>query len=291
MRAVPLEHRFRKDGSLLLEFDRKDAPQKGRYRFEVLYRVRHIVRGAGGSSELRWSLPPWQSGLDDIVIRVHLRDDLGVQPSEVHPIEEMEAPITSRDRDGYLTLTWSRPHLPRTLGWDIGARLSGLSAPVAKEVLPEEEDPVTPLLTEAAVVAHASNPQFWWAVCGVCLSLVLLGFFGELRLRAAPSYKAPKAGLLRSVEIAGLRTSAVYYLRIGSRCGDRVVPYVHLTFEAHSAAAVALRRTFAAVGPEDTTLTLPYREGLEEELAAMFARFSAAHRKVAPTHEPLSLAA
>lgn len=285
VRAVPLEHRFRKDGSLLLEIERKNAPKKGRYRFEVLYRVPGVVRGVEHGTELRWSLPPWQSGLDDVVVRVHLSERLGVRPADIQSIEELDAPVTEHDRPGYLTLTWMRPHLPRTLGWDVGAQVKGLEAPIFEPQSTEESDAVDVSTDRPRNrVDRAADTSFSWMAIAAGALLLLLAAVGRKDVRAAPAKHAPKAGPVAFVEMVGLRTVAIYYLRIGSRAGARVVPYLHLTFEPHSAAAVALRRSFSMVGVEDDALTLPYREGLVEELQDVLSRFAEAHRAVQSEH-------
>ncbi len=295
VRAVPLEHRFRKDGALLLEFDRKDAPKKGRYRFEVLYRVRGIVRDAGQGAELRWSFPPWQNGLDDVEMRVHIHERYGVTARDVTALAELDKPTVHHERDGYVSLHWMRPHLPRTLSWEVGVHLAGVDAPLQLEPARDElvEEPLEFSPPSAITSPRKPNvhPAHWWTVVAVLGACLLLSFRGPTRLRALPAKQTPDAGLLGGANIAGLRQLSIYHLRIGSSSGTRLVPYLHLTFEPHSAAAVALRRTFASVAAEDRELTLAYREGLVEELIDMFERFSAAHRKIAQKPEVHALAA
>ena len=180
VRAVPLEHRFRKDGSLLLEFDRKNAPKKGHYRFEVLYHVPGLIADDGERAKLLWSFPPWQNGLDDVEVTVHLHRNLGVRAKDLQPLPDFDPPAVRYDRDGYISLHWMRPHLPRTLAWEVGLQIDGLAAPHAPPL--QRRSFLTKCqMSESAKVVYkrrrsAQLVHVWWAFIGLVALLFFLVF-------------------------------------------------------------------------------------------------------------------
>ncbi|MFW6051609.1 MAG: hypothetical protein ACODAU_10560, partial [Myxococcota bacterium] len=130
-----------RDGRVQLRFIDRRSPRRGTYRAGFAYRTRLQVEPAADDRlRLRWTLPPWRSGLDDVEVRVHA-------PGRAHPAKSLpDAPSGVRvtrqeDADG-TTLTFRRTHLPRTVAWPVAVEVpAGAMAPGLVPEAPERAAP------------------------------------------------------------------------------------------------------------------------------------------------------
>jgi len=112
-----------------LAFPRRGAPRRGAYEVTLAYATSLAHRateasGDGRSVRVRWTLPPWQTGLDGVEVtldvpgRARAADvtaDTGAQPAQ----------HDATFADGRTRLRWRRPHLPRSTAWTVAAEVPG----------------------------------------------------------------------------------------------------------------------------------------------------------------------
>lgn len=104
---------------IVLSFSRRQAPRRGLIFVDVLYRTSLAHRAtepvAGGRVRVRWTLPPWQTGLDGVSLSASAPPgaDFAEQDDE-SAVEHVRYPSDRR-----VVLAWRRVHLPRTTPWTI----------------------------------------------------------------------------------------------------------------------------------------------------------------------------
>lgn len=115
--------RVRESGSIELAFHWRQAPRSGRYRLQLRYRARlplQLDEDRPANATIAWTLPSWRAGLDDVTIVLDL-------PKGAIPTEGMRGrstfTYTARELGDRTELSFTRPHLPRTLPWTVAANV------------------------------------------------------------------------------------------------------------------------------------------------------------------------
>jgi hypothetical protein len=157
---------------VLLFSNQHDAPGRGSYTFELFYHTNLLSRSSrmnqSNMLEVRWTLPPWQVGIDDV--RIHVTAPKGARPialsSEV-PFSEERAFL---DSDNRTTLSWHRIRLPQTVAWAIGFTLpQGAYTPASTS----HAEPASRDVKPNASTSHSNA----WVALLVGLVAILKRFF------------------------------------------------------------------------------------------------------------------
>ncbi|MCA9580861.1 MAG: hypothetical protein KC416_03645 [Myxococcales bacterium] len=137
------------EGVLTLRFERKTAPRRGSYGLALAYGSNMDAQashdGNATRATLKWTLPPWESGLEDV------RIEMVVPPGSRAVLDDNESWETETRRSGSRTiLQWRRAHLPRTTPWTVtasvprGAVHGILDRPASEEPSPRAAPAVSP---------------------------------------------------------------------------------------------------------------------------------------------------
>jgi len=242
----------RPDGSestrVQLDFARRDAPRRGEYEVLLHYTTSLAHRATEASSDgetvrVRWTLPPWQSGLDGVELTLDL-------PGAARPVEldtesgTRAASVTLATVGARTQITWRRPHLPRTTVWEIAADVPAASlAPALRRVRADAP----------SVVARPHAMRLWPVALGLALLLLCLAALTAraraLALRRAGLTAQPLLPMPRALRfVAGVALVALAPLAASAHLALAVVPLVGLV-------ALSLMRAGDAFTHGDLLLT------------------------------------
>jgi|GEM_PF-949484 len=220
----------RADGSestrVQLNFARRDAPRRGAYEVALRYTTSLAHRATEASSDgetvrVRWTLPPWQSGLDGVELTLDL-------PGAARAVEldtesgTRAASVTVATVGARTQITWRRPHLPRTTVWEIAADVPAASlAPALRRVRVEAP----------GVVARPAAVPVWPSALGLALLLLCIAALTArgrtLALRRAGLSAKPIVPMPRALRfVAGAALVAAAPLSTSAHAALAVVPLV-----------------------------------------------------------------
>ncbi len=189
-----------------MSFRRRGAPRAGLYRARVVYdapAADYVVRSSE-HAELRWTLPAWRNGLDDVQVVLVLPPGSTAVPLS----EDEDASIDvseSESAEGEI-LSFTRVHLPRTQSWTIRAELP------ASFRLPAREDGASPVRDVERAVDAERSPLA--AAVFVLLLAILVVTKASLRARDAVELEATTGALVPMPQL--VRTVVVLALLLGS---------------------------------------------------------------------------
>ncbi len=188
-----------------LAFPRRGSPRRGAYDVALAYDVSLAHRATEASSDgdrvrVRWTLPPWETGLDGVEITL----DVPGRATRVHAGDAAEARAAQYDEahaEGRTRLRWRRPHLPRTTPWTVAADVpaSGLAPALRQSVRAPAEGP-----------QRAPTPA-WPTALAASLAVLLAG---ALTLRARRAALARDALAVRPLVALAGRTRALALLAL-----------------------------------------------------------------------------
>jgi hypothetical protein len=122
-----------------LAFPRRGAPRRGAYEVALSYTTSLAHRateasGDGHSVRVRWTLPPWQTGLDGVELAL----DVPGRATAIDGSGDVDAQRAQHDvsfTEGRTRLRWRRPHLPRSTTWTVAAEVpaSALAASLREQ--------------------------------------------------------------------------------------------------------------------------------------------------------------
>lgn len=102
------------EGVIRFDFRRRRSPRRGDYL--VFFEYNADLSGAAtrveDESRLSWTLPGWESGLDGVEVSITGPDSLEFIGDQDETIVTERSEVAGR-----ATLTWRRPHIPRTVPW------------------------------------------------------------------------------------------------------------------------------------------------------------------------------
>lgn len=200
------------EGRVIFAFRRRMAPRRGEYAVRVAYRTSLAHRATevdGGDVRVRWTLPSWRYGLDDVSITIDAPEGARYVPGEGDDgtVEIARSALEG----GRARIVLRRVHLPRTREWTAviavpaAAMAASLRAPLAAR-------PAAPPPPRAADDGGGSEPI---GLAGLAVLLALLAL-AKIHLtaraaeaaRAAPSPVVPLGAGPRSVLVVALGTGA-----------------------------------------------------------------------------------
>lgn len=166
--------RVEPDGRVLFAFVREDAPHRGDVSLSLAYRARLApeLDPERETVRIRWTLPPWEAGLDGASLVLHV-------PGRATLPDEIACPscdVSSTYADGVTSVTLHRTHLPRATPWDV-------ALDVPRDVLA-----LPPIVRPPPLVARvpAASPA-WPTVLALAVVLAVLGFAKRMLFRRALS--------------------------------------------------------------------------------------------------------
>jgi len=172
----------REDGRLSLSFrGRGNSPRRGALRVGLVYTTTLAHRATeglpGGDIRVRWTLPPWRSGLDGVTISVTAPP--GAAPAAVESSEDRaQIAFTATELDDRSVLTWERAHLPRTVPWTV-------EIDVPEEAMAAElRAPARPV-RKPRLLAHGVTPPDRRGPAALAAALLLLVLWSRLGFRRA----------------------------------------------------------------------------------------------------------
>ena len=185
-------------GRITLEFDQRNAPRRGDYELQVLYRTT-LVQEPTPHDQHRvltaWTLPGWRSGLDGVTIEITAPAGAEVVMDEDLAIDRevlrLETATFFRFRRAHLprtnrwTVTISQPEqqTPASVGSSAPATGLDLADAAGAPSRPFPSTQVTP--TDGASVSPWADVQPWWFAFVALLALTLGGAKHRLLARHA----------------------------------------------------------------------------------------------------------
>src|SRR5690606_26251814 len=103
---------------VVFTFPRRSAPRRGDYRATVAYRTSLAAATElddDGRVVVRWVLPGWRYGLDDVSITVDAPP--GAEP--VRDEEDLAIDVSTTSSEAGTRVIFHRVHLPRTREWAV----------------------------------------------------------------------------------------------------------------------------------------------------------------------------
>ncbi len=200
------------EGRIVFEFGRRSAPRRGDYIASTAYRTslaRNTELDELGHVIVRWIMPSWRYGLDDVVITIDAPRGARAVLAEGED-GTVEAAHTDSATETRITLR--RAHLPRTREWPIAISVPATMMDAALRV-PREMGPPSAART---ALADAPNPRF--DIAGFALLLALLAMTkifvvtrGSVRSRVSPRPLLPLSAKLRSGLAVTAALGAIFY--------------------------------------------------------------------------------
>jgi len=201
-----LEPRVSVHGSrIAMAFRRRAAPRAGLYRARVTYdapAADYVVRSAQ-HAELRWTLPAWRNGLDDVQVTLVLPP--GSTAIALSEDEDASIDVSEAESAEGEIFTFTRVHLPRTQSWTIRAEL-----PVSFR-LPARPDAAAPIAAD--ITAAPRQSSLLSAIAVLLLSLLVVAKSTQ-RARDAAQLHAFTGALLPMAH--ALRMALVLAVLLGS---------------------------------------------------------------------------
>lgn len=171
-----------------MSFRRRSAPRAGLYRARVTYdapATDYVVRSAE-RAELRWTLPAWRNGLDDVQVTLVL--PAGSSAVALSEDEDASIDVSEAESAEGEIFTFTRVHLPRTQSWTIRAEL-----PTSFR-LPARPESEAPRAASAEAAAPSESPPS--LALAVLLLALLVVAKATLRARDAAELHAFSGALI-----------------------------------------------------------------------------------------------
>ena len=222
--------RVNRDGTLYISFPgRGGSPRRGRHLVGLVYRARlgigrqdvdnsprggRLIPDGGENVLVEWSLPPWESGLDQVGVALEVPGRAAFH-APAGPTAEHE---TGRRVAGQATTTllWERAHLPRTTTWTVAAVVPATSfgEGVRGRLVAKSggfPKPIPRSHSLEPIAAAAGSLWLWLLLCGTW-------FRREARRRQAePRPVLPLPTAVRHAVVAGLVIAAVLHWNTSAR--------------------------------------------------------------------------
>lgn len=187
--------RVRDDGRIQLRFARRSAPRRGRYRVRLHYGTDlapHARADGDAHALLSWTMPGWRSGLDGVEVTLALpgaQADFAPDESERATVQR-ERSVDRAAGTPRTQLRWRRAHLPRTLPWEVTARVprADLDPGVVETPRPPNAAPPPPT---ALGDSEAPDPRWPFLV----LALLCVGWLTVFARRAGARGALPRGVL------------------------------------------------------------------------------------------------
>lgn len=204
--------RAREPGVVSLSFDRARAPRRGTHTVGIVFTTSLAHRAteptADGRIRVRWTLPAWRSGLDDVAI-----DVLAPARAEAVALGEESIEHTKVEAGERVLLSWRRAHLPRTVAWTV-------ELDVPEGAMDESLRRAASTLRRKQPMAIRPTGERWLApLVAILLALLALAKVvawsracEEVRVRPAPLL--PLSARARALAIAGAAAGGAYLLPI-----------------------------------------------------------------------------
>ena len=167
------------EGKYKIELDRKDALPPAEYRAKLRYTSRlkkHRIDGK--HMRMAWTLPGWETGLDDV--RIRIRTPKGTKPVRLNGEKgtyTVEHVVEKTNADAKQTLLWRKPHQPRISSWTVAFDVPSATAAVIstseKQKANSASQPANK--TNAPAKLHNEPRGFAW------LTTLLIGFLALRR--------------------------------------------------------------------------------------------------------------
>lgn len=150
------------------------SPRRGTVRIGIVYTTSLAHRATAGRPDgtirVRWTLPPWRSGLDGVTIAFTLPPGAEAAQSEG---DQPHGPVEPErlDLEDRTVLVWQRIHLPRTMAWTVEADVP------AEHMATELRAPARPARPEVQPLVDPRRPSHIApaVLAGLLALLVLLG--------------------------------------------------------------------------------------------------------------------
>lgn len=160
----------RDGGRVQLAF-RERSPRRGRLTVGITYRTSLAHRATEPLEEsdhvrVRWTLPPWRSGLDGVEIEMIVPDGARLGPREDGDSASVDTEVEELEEG--TRLRWRRAHLPRTLSWTVAADVPAGAMAEGLRGAPRVRSIPSPARRSTA----ASDPTPYWL--GLALVVALL---------------------------------------------------------------------------------------------------------------------
>jgi hypothetical protein len=185
VREAEVESRGR--GRIVFAFRRRHAPRRGDYLARVVYGT-HLASDVAddGDVRVRWTLPGWRYGLDDVAITIDA--PLGAEIARDDTTAEGTVEMARADTEEGTRIVLSRAHLPRTREWSIAIEI-----PPDRMDEPLRAAPViAPLVSPAAAAPERAPWARSIAMAALLLALALAKIVAVARSRAAARIDAPR---------------------------------------------------------------------------------------------------
>ncbi len=194
-----------KGGRMRLSFRRHEAPHHGTYHVLLSYRTSLAHRATQAQPDrtvrVRWTLPGWRSGLDAVVLEV----DAPRGTREAPPEDPEAASVESKrePRGPRVLITWTRPHLPRTVPWTIAFDVPARAmAPSLGSPAPRVHHPHAPT-PPARLDAFGRSAGLALVIALLALAAWLLGRHADRRARLVSRPLVPMPDAVRGLVVLG----------------------------------------------------------------------------------------
>lgn len=171
------------EGRVVFEFGRRSAPRHGDYVVSLAYETELSANAElddTGHIVVRWTLPSWRYGLDDVAITIDA--PLGAR-AVLAESEDGMIEVAHTDSASGTRLTLHRAHLPRTREWPIAIAIPSERMDSALRVPPAPD--ARPALERASASGEDRNP--WFLLAASLLTLLALTKTFALERAAARS--------------------------------------------------------------------------------------------------------
>ena len=193
------------NGRYRLEFERSDALMPGNYKASIEYKSKLTKRRVDSNRvRMSWTLPGWETGLDDVNIRIYAPK--GATPVDATPLEGTYT-VEHKAARGRQVMLWRKPHQPRISPWTVAFEVSDTTTPAVTPAQPTETnnnvgqlDPTTD---------HRTDP-----IRGQCIATLLLGLLALRRRKKLALQLRPLLHLnfVSAAVAIGLSVALSYWL-------------------------------------------------------------------------------
>lgn len=200
------------EGRVIFEFNRRMAPRRGDYVASLAYRTelaRNTELDEANHAVVRWTMPSWRYGLDDVVIAIDAPRGARALLAEG---EEGMVEVTHADLATGTRITLRRAHLPRTREWPVAVAIP-LERMDAALRMPAGEMAARPAQTALINEESARSSIAWIASFLALLALAKISAVvrTSIRSRVSPRPLLPLSAKRRAGLAIAAALGAVVY--------------------------------------------------------------------------------
>jgi hypothetical protein len=200
------------EGRVVFEFGRRSAPRRGDYIASIAYRTelaRNTELDEAGHVIVRWTMPSWRYGLDDVVITIDAPHGARAVLAEG---EDGTVEATHIDSAVGSRVTLHRAHLPRTREWSIAIAIpSGMMDAALRVPREIRASPVvrTAPSDDNVPRSHIAGLALFLAI--LALAKIFIVVRASMRSRVPPRPLLPLSAKSRSGLVIAAALGAVFY--------------------------------------------------------------------------------